>query len=301
MSTEEENSSIVNKTLLSIAMIIVVIVIILNVYLWKKEIEPESESTSMEINQGEVTEKSSELHGNIEEPEVKYPVPDELKLPVETTDSGKENETIPEQPVTEKKPLPALDESDQSLKDSLAGILSPEKPDDLFILNSFIRHFVVTIDNMTGKKLPQRYVFTRKPAGKFMVKKQDEEDSIWLDERNFNRYSPFVAMTNTLDTRQFVALYVKYYPLFQQAYQDLGYPGRHFNDRLVEVIDHLLATPGITGPIRLLRPKVFYTFADPQLERLSAGQKILVRIGPENAKKVKAKLKELKQQLTNLQ
>ena len=301
MSTEEENSSIVNKTLLSIAMIIIVIVIFLNVYLWKKEIEPESESTSMEEIREDESEKSSGLRGNIEEPEVKYPVPEEIKLPVETTGSGEDDETIQEQPVIEKKPLPVLDESDPSIRESLVGILSPKKLDELFIINSFIRHFVVTIDNMTGKKLPQRYVFTRKPAGKFMVIKQDEEDSIWLDERNFDRYSPFVALANILDTRQFVTLYVRYYSLFQQAYQDLGYPGRHFNDRLVEVIDNILATPAITGPIQLKRPKVFYTFADPQLERLSAGQKILIRIGPENAEKVKAKLGELKKQLINLQ
>lgn len=300
MNAEEENSGIFNKTLLSIALIIIVIVIILNVYLWKKEIEPENESTSMEVTSDEIAEKSSELHGKIEEPEVKYPVPDELKLPDDTMDSGVDGDSMPVQPVMEKKPLPALDESDPAFRESLTGILNPDKLDELFVINSFIRHFVVTIDNMTGKKLPQRYVFTSKPAGKFMVKKQDGEDSIWLDERNFNRYSPFVALADILDTRQVVALYVRYYPLFQQAYQDLGYPGRHFNDRLVEVIENVLATPGITGPIQLLRPKVFYTFADPQLERLSAGQKILIRIGPENAKKVKTKLNELKQQLTSL-
>lgn len=300
MNNEEEKSSFVNKTFLSIAMIIIVIVIILNVYLWKKEIEPESDSSSVEVTQDDVMEKGSDLSGKIEAPGVKYPVPDELKLPVETMESGEGDESTAEQPVIDKKPLPALDESDPSVRESLGSILNPGKLDELFVINSFIRHFVVTIDNMTGKKLPQRYVFTSKPAGKFMVKKQDAEESIWLDERNFNRYSPFVALVNILDTRQFVGLYIKYYPLFQQAYQELGYPGRHFNDRLVEVIDHVLATPEVTGPIQLLRPKVFYTFADPKLEKLSAGQKILIRIGPENAKKVKVKLNELKQQLTNL-
>ena len=37
-----------------------------------------------------------------------------------------------------------------------------------------------------------------------------------------------------------------------------------------------------------------YTFADPTLEALPAGQKLLLRMGPDNAAVVKAKLKELR-------
>ena len=37
---------------------------------------------------------------------------------------------------------------------------------------------------------------------------------------------------------------------------------------------------------------------DPALQGLSAGQKILVRMGPENEAKVKAKLREIKRALT---
>ena len=38
----------------------------------------------------------------------------------------------------------------------------------------------------------------------------------------------------------------------------------------------------VEGPIELQQPKVLYTFADPDLEALSSGQKIMVRIGLEN-------------------
>jgi hypothetical protein len=86
--------------------------------------------------------------------------------------------------------------------------------------------------------------------------------------------------------------------LFQQAYAELGYPSRYFNDRVFEVIDHLLATPDVRGPIALVQPKVMYEYADPVLQDLSAGQKMLVRMGPENEAKVKAKLRELKKALT---
>ena len=66
--------------------------------------------------------------------------------------------------------------------------------------------------------------------------------------------------------------YRHFYPLFQQAYVDLGYPDGYFNDRLVEVIDHLLATPDVAGPIKLTQPSVFYQYADPSIEERSAGR-----------------------------
>ena len=78
----------------------------------------------------------------------------------------------------------------------------------------------------------------------------------------------------------------------------MGYPNGYFNDRLVEVIDNLLATPDPKGPIALVRPNVMYTYADPGLEGRSAGQKLLIRMGPENAKAVKAKLTELRAVIT---
>jgi len=43
---------------------------------------------------------------------------------------------------------------------------------------------------------------------------------------------------------------------------------------------------------------VLYEFADPALENLSAGQKIVVRMGPENGKRVKDKLRAIRRELT---
>ena len=57
-----------------------------------------------------------------------------------------------------------------------------------------------------------------------------------------------------------------FYPLFQQAYQALGYPNGYFNDRLVVTIDNLLAAPDVTADVALVRPNVMYQYADPKLE-----------------------------------
>ena len=115
-----------------------------------------------------------------------------------------------------------------------------------------------------------------------------------LDVRNFERYKPLVAVVRDLDMQQLAAVYIRFYPLFQEAYQNLGYPNGYFNDRLVQVIDLMLATPQPRGPIELVRPNVMYTFADPALEARPAGQKLLIRMGPQNAQTIKLKLTELR-------
>jgi len=99
------------------------------------------------------------------------------------------------------------------------------------------------------------------------------------------------------DVKALAVVYQRLYPLFQQAYEDLGYPGKYFNDRLVEVIDHLLQTPEVPAPIALVQPKVFWEYADPTLENRSAGQKLLIRMGPQNARIVKGKLREFRAEI----
>jgi hypothetical protein len=97
-----------------------------------------------------------------------------------------------------------------------------------------------------------------------------------------------------VDAKSLADTYRRFYPLLQQAYQDLGYPDRYFNDRVVEAIDDMLHAPEPDGPVILVQPKVLYQYEDAALERLSSGQKLLLRMGTAHARTVKAKLRELR-------
>ena len=108
---------------------------------------------------------------------------------------------------------------------------------------------------------------------------------------------PWCAWWQGADVKALALVYQRLYPLFQQAYEDLGYPGKYFNDRLVEVIDQLLQAPEVPGPIALVQPKVFWEYADKDLESRSAGQKLLIRMGPANARVIKAKLREFRAEI----
>jgi hypothetical protein len=193
-------------------------------------------------------------------------------------------------------PLPSLADSDAPFSDALGQLAGLAAVKDYVLPQNIIRHLVVTIDNLPRQKVAVQKRPTSAVGGSFAA--NGDEMHATLDARNFARYQPMVAVIAKLDMRQVAAVYIRFYPLFQQAYQDLGYPNGYFNDRLVQVIDSLSATPQPTGPIALVRPNVMYVFADPTLESRPAGQKLLIRMGPDNAAVIKTKLNELRAAIT---
>jgi hypothetical protein len=204
---------------------------------------------------------------------------------------------LPEGPAAASNvPLPALADSDAALSDALAKVAGASAVKDYLLPENIIRRLVVTIDNLPRQKVAVEKRPTGPVAGSFAA--DGDELHATLDPQNYARYQPVVAVVGKLDMRQVAAVYVRFYPLFQQAYQNLGYPNGYFNDRLVQVIDSLTATPQPEGPIALIRPNVMYVFADPTLESRPAGQKLLIRMGPDNAAVIKAKLTELRAAIT---
>jgi DUF3014 family protein len=196
---------------------------------------------------------------------------------------------------TDETPLPALDASDAAVLaalgalagDGLAALLNPEH---------VIQRTVATIDSLPRQKLAADALPVRGLSGSFAAKREGGRDAI--DAKNYARYDGYARIAASLDAKKLVAWYVRYYPLFQQAYRELGYPDGYFNDRLVVVIDHLLATPDPPDAPALTQPNVMYEYADPALESRSAGQKLLLRSGPGNEAAIKAKLREIRAVLT---
>jgi len=231
------------------------------------------------------------LQSRPEAPRAPVPPPVAAKAPEE----GAIEHPLPAETAA-SAPLPTLAQSDAPLREALAAITGASTVNDYLLPQSLIRHLVVTIDNLPRQKVAVDKRPAAGPAGSFTA--EGDELHAVLDPQNFARYEPLVAAIDKIDVPQLTAVYIRFYPLFQQEYQNLGYPNGYFNDRLVQVIDSLLATPQPAGPIALVRPNVMYTFADPALEARPAGQKLLIRMGPDNAAKVKAKLKELRAAIT---
>ena len=192
-------------------------------------------------------------------------------------------------------PLPSLDNSDPMMRDTVSGLVGRRAFETMVYPSQLVRRIVATVDNLPRETAPRRVMPLEPVPGAMAIAGAGEEMTI--APGNTARYTPFVRVFESLDSRALVQRYVDSYPLFQRAYAELGFPNGNFHRRLVEAIDDLLAAPELSGPVKLVRPKVLYQFADPDLEARSAGQKIMLRMGAENAAKVKAKLREIRREL----
>ena len=191
--------------------------------------------------------------------------------------------------------LPALNDSDQVVHDSLAGVIGHHPVEQFLVPQNIVRHIVATVDNLPRHKVAVDLRPVKATAGQTVIATQG--DITTLGDANFQRYAPLVKVVQATDMKALALVYERLYPLFQQSYEDLGYPGKYFNDRLVEVIDHLLEAPEPSGPIKVTQPKVFYEYADADLEARSAGQKLLMRMGPAHERAIKAKLREFRAEI----
>ena len=217
----------------------------------------------------------------------------------------------PQNPVDALTPadtaLPALAESDKRVTELLAELLGSDKVASFLLTEGFVRRAVATVDNLGRAQAPSRMWPVQPMPQRFTVDGEGDAPTT-VAASNAARYSAFLTFAEAVPLESAVALYARLYPLFQQAYEELGYPKRYFNDRLVAVLDHLLLAPEPQGPLRVkltpvttevpnLRPWVRYEFVDPALESLSSGQKILVRMGPANEARAKALIRDLRKRV----
>ncbi len=237
------------------------------------------------------------------EPDVVQELPP--ALPAETQQIEASPGDVPVEPETEiepepepeiiPEPLPLLNESDREVSQAMTEIVGTAPLAEYLVQGQAISRLVATIDRMTSRQVPPLVNPIKPTADKLVV--DSEGERVVLSARNYARYDGHVTLMQSVDAGALVMLYQRYSPLFQQAYSENGGEGS-FNDRLVEVIDHLLETPDVPGPVYLTKPEAVYVFEDPGLEAMTAGQKILVRMGSVNAAIVKEKLAEIRSELS---
>lgn len=191
--------------------------------------------------------------------------------------------------------LPDAGDADSPILDSLLALASREQLARFLNLQDFARRFVVTVDNLPRQLIPAQWSALRPIPGQLAVAADGER--ITLQTENFARYDAFVKFAESLDTKALAKVYLRFYPLLQEQYREMGYPQGHLNDRVVAAIDDMLTAPEVSGPIRVVQPRVQYRFEDPLLESLSAGRKVMIRVGPENAARLKQVLRGLREQI----
>jgi len=212
-----------------------------------------------------------------------------------------DTEVIERYPIAAATPSPQTyqpvnpDDSDAAYSAGLMQLVGAEVLSAYFYPDRMIRRFIATIDNLPRQEAPAKMMPVKPVGGPFLV--QRNAAGMTIDPANAQRYVRYLDIMAAVDVRRLVDMYVGLYPVFQQAYRELGYPRGHFNDRLVDTIDDLLATPDVAPPIAVAQPKVLYRFSDPALDKRSAGQKIMLRMGADNMVRAKQLLTAIRSEL----
>jgi len=202
-----------------------------------------------------------------------------------------------DQTQSDLRPLPPLNESDEYFRLELTDLFG-EPVANIIVGTRIIERVVATVDNLPRGHVAERMRPVSALSSGFSV--ESEGGNLYaITSDSYHRYDPLVAVVSSVDANILIDLYRRYYPLFQKAYVDLGYPRGFFNDRLVEAIDDMLATPVVEEPVILIRPHVLYEFEDPDLESRSSGQKLMLRMGSDNAALIKEKLRQVREMIAN--
>ncbi len=255
-------------------------------YLFENDIEKllNSEPTSVRVPEGQAP------GAGVEKSPQRIPIPPRHPVPR----PAKPTATPAAQPVAPPFPQ-SLDEADAYLQERLPQLISNRKLLILLDLRYFIQKLVVIIDQLPEKEIPRQHLPITPPEPGFVTVGSGEQRTI--GKRNAARYLPYVELVEAVPDKLLLHLYQGLYPLFQQAYRETSDSGGYFNDRLIEVIDNLLQTPEPPEPIRVVRHVRRFRYVDDLLESRSAGQKILLRMGVENARRIKQKLQRFRQGL----
>jgi len=190
--------------------------------------------------------------------------------------------------------LPALGESDEIVRRLVGELSSHPELGKWLASDELIQLFVKAVDNVAHGESPTPHLKALAPSGPFEVTKRGGKTVVAAE--SFRRYDLVAAVVASIDTAGAVRLYRDLYPLFEEAYGELGNPD-HFEDALRRAIDRLLEVPVPEGEIQVRDRIRSYRFADPELEGLDEAEKHLLRMGAHNAREVQAKLRAIKSAL----
>lgn len=257
----------------------IILIIILAVVFWPSDEQPEPVTApEPEVTEPEVTPP--------QEPEVFEPV-----QPAPTVELEEKDEVEPLPEPVEPEPI---DTSDPAVKSSLIDSSSADEEtvNRMLVDEGLIQRFVVSVTNLANDEMAPNHQLLTPPEQNFRVYSQAGKQ--WIDAASYKRYTPYVDMLESFNNEALLNIYGIYKDDIQAKYAEIGSPDQDFNKVLLEAIDQLLDTPEVPVPVEVYTDSVAYKYADDRLESLNEPQKQLLRTGPDNMRRIKAKLRELK-------
>lgn len=210
-------------------------------------------------------------------------------------------QTIVEKPVApavieEVVELPTLNLSDAFVLTRLGALETGATLLELLTSEELIRRFVVFVENVSQGSLPQLEYPVRRLQQPMAVREVDA-NLFEMQTVSYQRYTPLIDALTAVDPDQAVAIYRILRPLFQESFAEIGYPNRSFDEVLIRAIDNVVGAQTAEGPFQLVKPKVMYVYADAGIESMTPVEKQLLRMGPQNAEKLKSALAQYRERL----
>jgi hypothetical protein len=215
------------------------------------------------------------------------------EMPIQETSVELSAQAPEEETPVERIPEPLqveLAESDGVVRVRAQEISSHPEFANWLESKNLITKFTAAVDNIAQGSIPRAHIDFFKPKGRFRTVMRGGR--YYVSPAGYARYNLAANVLDSLDVADTVRLYRQLKPAIQEAFRELGYPEENFQNTLILAIHELLKVPVVEKDIPLESKVISYAIADSRLERLSDAQKSLLRMGPENVRKIQAKLRE---------
>lgn len=199
------------------------------------------------------------------------------------------------EPVVEVEQDIPLDISDLAIKTAIVEAIRSPQISRLLVDEGLMQKFVINVNNLANNEITLKDNVLVAPTQSFSV--YNQADRVWIDRSSFQRYNPYVDAIKTVSVDDLLEVYETYKPTLLEKFTEIARPGDELDETLMRAIDELLDTPLVPVPIEVYSESVMYKFADPKIEALSEPQKQMIRMGPDNMRRLKDVLRELKAEL----
>lgn len=188
-------------------------------------------------------------------------------------------------------PLPPLDETDALVRQLIGQLSSNPTVAAWLTTDGLVVNFAVVTQRIANGESPRQELGTIGPVPDF--RPRTLRGDLFVDPSSYRRYDRYAQAVSSLDARGAARLYATLKPRILDAYRRMGQPTADFDPVLERAIVELLNVPVVEGEIELAPSGIVYAFVDPRLEGMSAAQKNLLRMGPENVQTVQGRLREI--------
>ncbi len=209
----------------------------------------------------------------------------------EIADMPEEVERPEAAPPTASPELPSLNSSDRFVISRITALANGAQLVRYLAADQLVRKFVILVENISRGGFPQTGL-PYKPMQTEMQVSNIDENLFVMDDAAHARFDQVISTFMAVDTETALTLYRLLSPLFQQAFAEIGFRDENFDDTLRKAINVVVNSEQVPGPYQLVKPSVMYLYADSNIENLQEVHKQLIRIGPDNASKLKGKLIE---------